>query len=190
MSDEKGAERFKITVEGDGLKLDRSIDESRAREIINILMGGAAAPPPGTPRIEPLQGPLNAASGQPGVRLSLREFLNIAQAANWPAKITAIGVYLQDHEGQADFTREDVRARFRHAGEGQPGNYHRDFAVAVGNGWVAEDSRKPGSHYVTNTGRQAVESKFAGEVKRASTPVRRKSRGGAAGGGDDVAGAA
>lgn len=187
MTDENEPQLFKIVIEGGGLRLDRSIDEGRAREIINILMGGTAAPSPGAPRMGSLHSPPSPAGAPPGVRLSLREFLTIAQATNWPAKITAIGVYLHDHEGQADFSREDVRGRFRHAGEGQPGNYHRDFAVAVGNGWVAEDSRKPGSHYVTNTGRQAVESKFAGEAKRASGPARRRTRGAAAGGGDDAA---
>src|SRR5438445_805629 len=80
-------------------------------------------------------------SGQP---LSLREFLQQADvSAGIHAKILAVGRYLRDFEGQADFTRDDIRTRFRTAGEGQPANFPRDFQKAVRAGWIAEDPKSP-----------------------------------------------
>ena len=87
----------------------------------------------------------------------------------------AIAEYLYIHEEVELFTRDDIRGRFRTAGEAVPGNFPRDFAWAVKNGWVAEDVKSAGSFYVTQKGRLAIQSKFSEEVKKATAqPVSRK----------------
>jgi len=188
MPDEPHEDSFKITIEGGGLSMNRTIDAERARVLINILMGGAASEPVVTKGMGGLHQPQQQQPPRSGVPISLREFLNEAQATNWPAKITAIGTYMHDNEDRPSFTRDEVRTRFRQAGEAQPGNFHRDFAVTIQNGWISEDPKNPGSHYVTNSGRKAVESKFSGEVKRAATPARRKPRAAASSEGDQGGG--
>jgi hypothetical protein len=113
--------------------------------------------------------------------MSLREFLTDADAKRMPDKIVTIGEYLMSQAGQEDFSGDDVRDRFRAAGEVAPANFSRDFKWTISNGWVAEDPKNPGRYYVTQTGRAAIQAKFSDEVKKKSgfKPVgRRRRRGG------------
>jgi hypothetical protein len=76
------------------------------------------------------------------------------------------------------FTKDDIRGRFRLSGEAAPANFPRDFIWAVKNGWIAEDPKSPGSFYVTQKGRNAIENNFSSEVKK-GTPqpaARRRPR--------------
>jgi hypothetical protein len=92
--------------------------------------------------------------------------LDETQARRNPDKITAIGEYLSEHEGQGEFTRDDIKSRFKLAGEAAPANFGRDFAWAVSNGWIAEDHKNPGSFYVTKKGRDSIDARFAAEVTK------------------------
>ena len=67
----------------------------------------------------------------------------------------------EEIEGQADFSRDDIRSRFITAREPTPGNFPRDFAVALKNGWIAEVHGKKNRFYVTAKGAQAINNNFS-----------------------------
>lgn len=162
-----------VSIKGDGIAVEKSVPAQIAREVMNVVMGGA---PPGnaaasTKRAEGLNGP------SLGVRrTSLREFLEESQAQRNPDKITVIAEYLFQFEEAEVFTREDIRGRFRLAGEAPPANFPRDFMWAIKNGWIAEDSKSPGSFYVTHKGRNAIENKFSGEIKKGTSQLTGRRR--------------
>jgi len=98
--------------------------------------------------------------------MAIREFLNTSSAKRNPDKITAIAIYLRDHLDRETFSRDDVKGLFRKAGEPVPGNYARDFAVAVSSGWIAEDHNTSGEYYVTNSGEEALAEGFQAKPTR------------------------
>src|SRR5690606_11560684 len=103
------------------------------------------------------------------------EFLEETGGSSFHEKIAAIARYMRDHEGQQDFSREDIKVRFRSAGEVMPGNFPRDFQKALQAGWVAEDPQNRGRFYVTRRGDDAIDQKF----ERVSSPkvrLRRRRR--------------
>jgi hypothetical protein len=186
MEQSEKAEAFSISVEGDGVAIKKDVDPARARMVIDLLMGGSLPPDPSatpaaqgtTVRPEPgTQSP----SARPTGRMSLREFLNDTQASSYPEKIVAIGTFLDVHEGQDSFTREDIKTRLAQAREKAPGNLPRDFGVVLRNGWMDEDPSKPDTFFVTNTGRQAVDQRFSGDVRRAPSARPRRSAKGSGG---------
>lgn len=166
MQDDPKEKTFEISVSGDGISIKRHVDGPTARAITNILMGGG----PGYKRddAKPDQGTDDTGFRGESRRVSLREFLDETQARRNPDKITAIGEYIAEHEEQPEFSRDDVKSRFKQAGEAAPKNYGRDFTWAITNGWIAEDTKNPGAYYVTKKGRDAIDAKFAREVKKAT----------------------
>jgi hypothetical protein len=172
-------EHFMVSIKGDGVTVEKSVPAHVARQMIALIMGGAVSYEP-VSREETSVSTNGAAglahSSRPGSRrTSLREFLEETQATRHPDKITAIAEYLALHERVDLFTKDEIRGRYRSAGEAAPANFPRDFAWAVRNGWIAEDSKSSGSFYVTSKGRAAVENKFSDEVKKATAqPSGRK----------------
>jgi hypothetical protein len=175
MADTEKAPSYALTLKGDGISISRDLDQATARAIVEIVLGGT--PSKGAPSHVSKSG----AATLNGQRISLREALDAAEAKRMPDKIVTIGEYLISHAGQEDFTRDDIRARFRAAGEATPGNFGRDFAWTVSNGWVAEDPQNPGHFYITQTGMAAIQAKFSHEVKKKSgfkSSGRRRRKGG------------
>src|ERR1700730_764236 len=171
MEVESSEELYAVSIEGNGITIQKSVPAHIARQMINVIMGGAIVDEPvsrhdaavstndaslGTGHVPPVG----------GRRTSLREFLDESQASRNPDKITAIAEYLLVHEAIELFTRDDIKGRYRAAGEAAPANFPRDFTWAVKNGWVAEDPKSQGSFYVTQKGRNAIENKFSSEVKK------------------------
>jgi hypothetical protein len=156
---------YSLTLKGEGISVSRDVDQSIARAIMELVLGGVEPPRPGTKTNERASSsPTNAQL----TRLSLREFLDQAEPKRNPDKIVAIGEYIIQHDKQPEFTRDDVKTRFRNAGEPVPANFPRDFTWAISNGWIAEDAHNAGQHYVTQKGKTAIAEKFSGEVKKKS----------------------
>lgn len=167
------ATSYNLKLKGGGVTVDRQISEEQARQIVAVVMGGAALAAPLTRAASGIATP--RASGQTG----LREFINQVAAERNPEKILAIGAYLIDKLGQEDFSREDIKAQFKKAGEGMPGNYSRDFRWAVTAGWIAPDPQAEDRFFVTETGRGALELQFPDEVRektRQGKGARRRRR--------------
>lgn len=166
---------YKLNLEGPGLKVERALTEVQAFEVLAVLMGGAVGLGADTP---PARASREAAvartRGTAGRGLSLREYFDEAEPKRNPDKILVVASYLKAIEGVEAFSPDDVKGRFRSAGETVPGNWARDFRWVVQNGWVAEDQGS-GDYYVTKKGEDAVANKFSAEVKKA-TAVKQRSR--------------
>jgi hypothetical protein len=156
---------YSLSLKGEGISVSRDVDQSVARAIMELILGGSELPRQAT---KPIERASSSATNAQFTRLSLREFLDQAAPKRNPDKIVAIGEYIIQHDRQADFTRDDVKARFRNAGEPVPGNFPRDFTWAISNGWIAEDAHNAGHHYVTQKGKTAIAEKFSGEIKKKS----------------------
>jgi hypothetical protein len=153
-------EVFSVTVKGDGMSVSRTVSKDIAAAIISMAMTGRqpnADVVASSPKGAATQGATDSALP----KLSLREFLDSTGAATNSEKIVAIGCYLAAHEVQTTFSKDDVRGRFRLAGEPAPGNLHRDFAAAVKSGWISEDPQAPGQFYVTQKGYKAMQAQPA-----------------------------
>jgi hypothetical protein len=158
---------YRITLNGEGIDVTQQVDQATARLLLNILLEGHIARP---------SDPIEDISAAMKPRHSLREFLDDVEANRNPEKIVAIGEHLAISEGQADFSRDDIRGKFRAAGEAAPRNFSRDFSWSISNGWIAEDSQNKGRFYVTKTGKEAIQARFSPEIKKKSIikPPRRK----------------
>jgi hypothetical protein len=169
MSDE--SETYKVQIDGPGLSFARDIDGPTLSRLMRLLLG--AANEAGLEDPDQSESPEPAAKAR---RLSLREFLLSIGVKRYPDKIVAIGYYLEEHEGKDGFSKEDIKSQFRAAGEPPPGNFPRDFSVAITAGWIAQDSANPRQFYVTMSGRDAVEAGFSGVPRpsRRKTPRRRR----------------
>lgn len=165
---------YNLTLKGEGISVSRDVDQSIARAIMELVLGGGA---PVNSAVPTHRAPATQAHAQI-TRLSLREFLDQAAPNRNPDKIVAIGEYIIQHDQQSDFTKDDVKARFRNAGESPPANFPRDFTWAISNGWIAEDAHNAGRYYVTQKGKAAIAEKFSGEVKKRSgfKPTGRRRR--------------
>jgi hypothetical protein len=158
--------KYKLSLEGEGVTVEREVSADVAREIIAVVMSGIGRDR--GPRAAPIAG-----SPRPTARVSVREFMDTARAKKNPQIVSAIGIYLTDHEGQERFTRGEVKQRFSDAGEPTPANISRDFALAKASGWIAENPRN--EFYVTDSGRRAVEAGFEGfRVRRPRRPSTKR----------------
>jgi hypothetical protein len=182
MSEEvEGQLPYALTLNGEGLSLDRKVSVTTARSIMNLLLGGAASSVHQVgARENTISAPRAPIAEYDERPMSLREYLDAVEPKRNPDKIVSIAEFLSSREGQHDFTSEDLKGRFRTAGEAPPGNFSRDFAWTIQNGWIAEDAQKPSFYYVTQRGKQAIEQKFSKEIKKKSSinrgAIRRKGR--------------
>jgi hypothetical protein len=168
---------FSLRLVGEGINVERQIDHRAALHVLQVVMTGGEAL-----ATSPLSTGVNSdARVASGVTLSLREYLDKIGASKKPDQITTIAQYIGHHEGQEDFERDDIRSRFLAAREPLPGNFARDFAAALKNGWIAEVHGKKNRFYVTAKGTQAISNGFANEKvvsarrKLAGTPRAAKS---------------
>lgn len=178
---------YHVTLNGGGLALDREINEQQAWSVLAIVFGQQIAErPTDLPRQEhkTIQGTeKDQGDGrddqrpptEPNIKLSVGEFLRKCQAKRNPDKITAIGVYLLDQMAFSTFTRDDVKQQFQKAGESIPGNYSRDFTIAVASKWLSEDIDGTG-YYVTQTGRTAVDQRFPAESRKTFSSAASRKR--------------
>jgi hypothetical protein len=155
-------ETYSLKLEGQGISVSRDVGQDVARAILDIVMGGNARARPGRTGSEPND--IREERGRPS--LSLHECLENSGAKRNPDKIAVIGQYIIEHEGRRDFSRDDLKGRFREAGEAVPGNFPRDFSWALKNGWIAEDLENRGSYYVTKKGKEAIEERFSLEIRK------------------------
>jgi hypothetical protein len=150
---------YSLSLKGRGISIAQNVDQPTARAIVDIVLGGdLSAKSPSLSTKLPVSAPTSHG-------MSVREFLDHSRPTSNPEKITAIGEYVATSEGQGTFTKEQVLARFRSAGEPAPRNFRRDFAKAISKGWIAEDTRSPGNFYVTRKGKTAIGEGFSSGAK-------------------------
>lgn len=170
MTETDFSKMFSLQLSGDGINVKQEVDQRTALQIVQIVMGGQAfalAPTSAASTDED-------ASSTTNISLSLREYLDQTGASKKPDQITAIAHYVCEYEKQEDFSRDDIRTRFLTAREPLPGNFGRDFAVALKNGWLAEVHGKKNRLYVTAKGIQAINNNFSSG--RRTSPRSKPSR--------------
>jgi hypothetical protein len=190
-ADQPSPEReYDLTLKGAGVTIERRIPESLALSVVALVMGGVPASNP-LRRPASVQG-LAIRPAVVGQGVTVGEFMTAVEAKRNPDKILAFGAFISDELSRPTFTRDEVRSMFQQAAEPLPANFHRDFTWAVSNRWLGEQVGTPGAYYVTGTGRKALETKFAAEIKAATKlPRRRRARkpgnvAAAANGGEDA----
>jgi hypothetical protein len=191
--DDSQSELFRITVKGTGVELTRTVDQATALNVIATVLGGApltptATPSPrvaSTPRVGPPgdRGDIPASADQFDPHMTIGEYIDACEAKRFPAKIAAIGNFLELKLGQQSFTRDEVKSQFRPAGEVLPGNYSRDFNDAITQRWISEVPGEKGQYSVTRTGKAAIAEKFGRPIRRPGTTRRKKATGKAENGG-------
>lgn len=180
------AKPFTVKLTGEGLTFETSVSAQQVAAIMALALGATPVAPAGggSALLNSVQVRPDDNLFVPGERLSLREFLDATEAKRLPEKILSIALYLEQHEQLSGFSRDDIKGRFRSAGEAPPGNFPRDFAVAVSSGWIAEDHANKGTFYVTKTGKAVVSARFAPDVTKTQRRSSRKRRPSKNAGGD------
>jgi hypothetical protein len=165
---------WKVSVAGPGITADKDVGQAVALAVLQLLYGNA--PPTAPAGLLPVarSGAATSAVTRPGQPVSIREFLEETAGKTIHAKITVVGRFMRDHENQSDFSREDIKSRFRSAGEVMPANFPRDFQKALQAGWIGEDPQNRGRYYVTRRGDEAIEQRF--EIPAPTLPRSRRRR--------------
>lgn len=157
-------EEFAVTLEGDGVSIDKKVDRQTALAVMSAIMGGAAPMMGAQPTIQANHSGFAESNNPNSPPTSMREFISQSTASTNTEHIATIGLYFRLHKGQDTFTRDDVRAGFRSAHEPLPKNISRDMSTTIKAGWI-EEAEEAGSYYVTNTGTKKVEDRFGRGAK-------------------------
>lgn len=175
MPDDNAAEdKYHLSLKGPGITINKVVDSRTAGLIAQMTFGGVAAD---TGRVDERIAIRPVNPTPMGQQISLREYLQTAAVDRGiHTKILAVGRYMRDVEQQSDFDRDDIRGRFRSAGEPQPANFARDFQKAVRAGWIAEDHQNRGRYYVTRTGDDEIDRRQAQPERSVRARRRRRPR--------------
>ncbi len=168
---------IKLTIEGGGLSFKRSIDENTASRIISICMGSGNDAQDAMGVVQPAS--MN--SGSPPK--TAREYLLDYKPSNNQETILVLAYSRADVRKGDGFQQGDIKELFRETREKYSGNLSTDFNRLLRKGWIAERmkkdqalSKKP-MYFITDTGRKALNNRFAKEAQPNSKPkkaVRRK----------------
>jgi hypothetical protein len=143
-----------------------------ALALLGIEKSEAAAPKPSETTARPASTPPSIASRP----VSPVEFIQQKKPATNAQRIAIFAYYRDKNEGQARFSRAELKPYFAKARETTPQNYDRDFNVALKLGYIYEDGA---DSYLTSRGVEAVEAGFEGRAEpRGSTKpgVKKKKR--------------
>lgn len=161
-STERPEEKFNLKISGDGINIERQIDNRTLAAILALAIGSQQS----GDATSPIQRVIDVTNLLPENPVSLREFLDKVGASRKPDQIVAIGHFITQYENQPDFSRDEIRSRFSLAHEPMPKNFSRDLKLAIKAGMIAEVHQKPGYYYVTKTGISAIERHFTNKQQK------------------------
>jgi hypothetical protein len=147
-------------------------DEAARQRILSSavsLLGGTVAPASVSSqahRSAPVQAPVPS-SVRPLTPLEVIE--QKAPATN-AQRLAVFAYYREKVEGIARFSKDDLRTYFAKAKQPPPGNFDRDYQLAVSLGWTYNDGA---DSYLTSKGLEAVEAGFGGKRQ---PPTSKKSK--------------
>lgn len=139
--------KIRLTLKGPGVSYTSNISPATAGQILSMAMSttdGDEQNSVDTTRISVKNNE------------SIAEYLNRHAPRQIPEKIAIFAAYLREHNKKTNFHPNEVKVMFREAGESYPGNFARDFRIAVKRGWLAQDRTKPGTYYLTNSATQQL----------------------------------
>ncbi len=165
---------FKLTLSGEGINVERTVDRSIALAVLNSVLGAptpqaetrtttSLPPPPPSPMYQAKHE--NSEGGASSLSISekptsLREFINGLAPKTNAQIILCIASFLSQNEATDRFSKEKIKPKFAAAGEQLPKNFSRDFQTAIDKGWVGEDPQNRDLYYVTRTGEAQISSGF------------------------------
>ena len=142
------------------------------RESQDSLQASGERRRPEREREEPQKSGEQRAGGAAIRPKGLTELLREKNPGTNSQRIAVFAYYRDNYEHKPRFGKTDLEAYFGHARLDPPGNYDRDFKVAVEKGWIHENGDQS---YITTTGIEAVEGGFQGERSYARPTGRKKS---------------
>lgn len=145
----------KITINGEGLFLEKETTLQKAGQIISFL---------GHDQEQVTQ--IKVANGPSLIgpqRSQAKDAILNANAKTYHQKITTLGKYIQEQNGQIDFSPQEIRIFLQKMGD-EPKNFVRDFNKAVDLSYVVSIDGSKEKYQLTDKGYEAIESRFAGEA--------------------------
>jgi len=172
----ENVKEFKLQLEGDGISVNKAINEDMARRIVNIILGNPFNPiysDGKRTKDSPEQAGGKIIRNYTNLPSSLREHLDESQAKTNPEKILAMASYLLDQGNSDTFGQDEIKNQFPIAQEKPPANFGRDFRWVQSNGWISEHHQQPGRFYITKTGHRALQEKFPSELSKPQSGSKR-----------------
>jgi len=167
---------FKVKLTGPGLDFEKDIDAEKVSSIIQLCLSTCV--PQNTPPLKEtktIENSSNHSSSLSKNNPSLVEWFNRFSPKRNPDKILCFASYLIDVQGRECFEPDEIKPLFQKCGEPIPKNFPRDFRWTISNGWLDESLENSGQFFITNTGRQALESNFDPEIlKKTKAPELKK----------------
>jgi hypothetical protein len=150
MAEQNGRKQSQVKISGPGVNVDTMTDETIARTLMAVIMGGSTEPP----RMVPPEGQQQT---------TLRDFVGSSGAKSVAAQILAIAQFVRTTERKDEFTGDEIGGKFELAGLAPPADLAHDFQTAANQGWIAEDARALGHFFITSRGHEALRKKFEGD---------------------------
>lgn len=163
------ADEYRVAVKGTGINFDKAVTEDVANEVMILVLGGQLS---GGKR-DDKKTPPKPGSTDPD--LSIGDYVETHNAKTNPAKVTAIGNYLHEHDGAGQFTKQELLDGFENANETSPAYFDRDLRRAVSAKWIAPKRGTKDTFYVTGTGKKALADNFGksgGRLPRRRRPKK------------------
>lgn len=150
----------KISIEGDGLTFKKDITFQKAGQIIAFLGADESL-------VRAEQGLIMASPSTtlPPIDQSPRDLIIQAKAKTNAQKITVLGQYLADKDGNDYFLIKEVQLQLKKLGE-EPANFTRDLKAAEAARYIYQiPPKKDGKYNVTEAGKDAIQNQFSAEIR-------------------------
>lgn len=122
-------------------------------------------------RADPKEAGAGGSDNPSGKRISIVELLQDKSPATNTQRIATFAYYHEKYEGNEHFSKADMSPYFAKAKLPKPGNFDRDYAGAIREGWIHDDGA---SSYLTQKGEAAVVAGFGGKGKARGAAARKK----------------
>src|SRR4051812_32367468 len=144
MPTQEPIDSYKVTITGDGTRVEKSVPPHVAIEVIRLVAA-----------VEARHSRNMAMSGRGPRQPDLAEFLEKHSPANNIERVTATAMFLRE-QGFLYFDHDLLRSTMRKAGLAVPKNVPRDVGAARKKGWIEENPLVSGELSLTTTGIAAV----------------------------------
>jgi hypothetical protein len=166
---------LKVVITGPGIEIKQSISTTQLPNLLALLFNQPtpqAAAPGSTGRAH--HGAGHAAPHTPGTKPSVMEYVNEKGAKTAPDIILAIARYAELYDNSPGVTKDEVRKYIRAARLPEPGNFHRDFGLALERAYLTDAGE--GKFHVTQTGIKLIDQPGPISFPRGSAAPSRRRR--------------
>jgi len=159
-------DNIKISITGEGLSIEKMTSLHKAGQIISFLGLDSTKP------VNMASGASTSVSLPLANKIQPKEMISRSSAKTYPQKITALGIYLKETQGQTSFSSDEVKAMLRKMGD-EPKNFTRDLKSAVDLQYITCINPDQELYEVTDKGCDACDKNFAGSVEKKTAGTKR-----------------